>query len=57
MALVTPFTAAELFDVRFVQSNDVIYFFHPAHPVQKLERIGSNDFRLIEVDYLNQQVH
>jgi len=51
MALVTPFTAAELFDVRFVQSNDVLYFFHPNHPPQKLERFGSVDFRLIEVDF------
>lgn len=51
MPLVTPFTAAELFDVRFVQSNDVLYFFHPNHPPQKLERFGSTDFRLIEVDF------
>ena len=51
MPLTTPFTAAELFDVRIVQSNDVMYFFHPNHPPQKLERIGTNDFRLIEIDF------
>jgi len=51
MPLTTPFTAAELFDVRIVQSNDVMYFFHPNHPPQKLERIGPADFRLIEIDF------
>ena len=52
MPLTTPFTAAELFDVRIVQSNDVMYFFHPNHPPQKLERIGPADFRLIEIECL-----
>lgn len=40
----TPFVLAhtysdsELFDVQFTQINDVIYLFHPDHPIQKLVR-------------------
>ncbi len=51
MSLTTPWSTAELFDLRFVQSNDVVYFFHPDHAPRKLVRLSASDFRLIEVDW------
>ena len=39
--VVTTFTAAELFEIDYAQSNDVMYLVHPAHPTQKLSRLDS----------------
>lgn len=45
------FLAAELRDVDVRQSVDVLYFFHPDHPTQKLERYSDTIWRLREVDF------
>ena len=44
-----PWLEAELFEVQFVQVNDIMYFTHPNHPVQKLSRTSANTFTLEEV--------
>lgn len=36
----TPYAADEVDDLRVAQSSDVMYMFHPDHPVHKLERRG-----------------
>jgi hypothetical protein len=50
--ITNPYLEAELFDVKFVQDSDVIYFMHPLHPIQKLIRIAGNQFTLTEVDLI-----
>jgi len=45
----TPYLEAELFDIKFAQSADVMYIVHPSHPVQKLSRTGHAAWSLDEV--------
>lgn len=40
----TPYDEADLFDVQFVQLNDVCYLAHPSYPVQKLTRNADDDW-------------
>jgi len=44
-----PWLEADLFEVQFVQVNDIMYMTHPNHPVQKLSRTGANTFTIEEV--------
>jgi hypothetical protein len=52
--VVTTFTEGELADIRYAQSADVLYIFHPDHPTQKLVRLDTdgdrNDWLLATVD-------
>lgn len=41
-----PYTSNEIDDINYFQSYDVIFLFHPNHPVQKLSRISENEFEL-----------
>lgn len=41
-----PYLAAELFDIHYVQSADVITLVHPLHPVQELRRYGATNWQL-----------
>lgn len=50
--ITNPYLEQELFDVKFVQDSDVIYFVHPLHPLQKLIRIAENEFTLTEVELI-----
>ena len=36
--ITTPYTTAQLFDLKFAQSADVMYITHPEHEVEKLSR-------------------
>ena len=38
----TPYTEAQLFDVRFAQSADTMFIVHPSHPVKTLTRTDHN---------------
>lgn len=44
--LVTPYTEAQLRDVKWTQSNDIIYLFHPSHPPMELLRFGFYDWAI-----------
>ena len=41
------YTEDELFDVHFVQSNDVMTMVHPNHPPMELRRYGTTDWRFV----------
>lgn len=41
-----PYTEAQLADVQFVQSGDVITFVHPEHPPRELRRYGATNWVL-----------
>jgi hypothetical protein len=45
----TPYLEAELFDIKFAQSADVMYIVHPNHETNKLSRTGHTSWSLDEV--------
>ena len=47
----TPYLEAELFDIKFAQSADVMYICHPNHDVRKLSRTGHNAWTLTTVSF------
>ena len=49
----TPYLTAELFDLKFAQSADVMYICHPNHEVEKLSRTGHTSWTLTDVDFQN----
>ena len=49
--LATPYTTAQLFDIKFAQSADVMYLTHPSHEVEKLSRTGHTSWTLTDVDF------
>ncbi len=51
--LATPYTTAQLFDLKFAQSADVMYITHPEHEVEKLSRTGHTAWTLTDVDFTN----
>lgn len=49
--IVTPYLEADLFDLQFAQSNDVLYIAHSDYPPMKLSRYGDTDWTIEEVDF------
>ena len=47
----TPYLEAELFDIKFAQSADVMYLCHPNHDVRKLSRTGHTSWTLATVSF------
>ena len=47
----SPYLTAELFELKFAQSADVMYVTHPNHEVMKLSRTGHTSWTLAEVDF------
>jgi hypothetical protein len=47
--VVTPYTAAQVNDLAFTQSADVLFLAHPSHPPARLERNDTNDWTLTEL--------
>ena len=45
----TPYLTAELFDIQWAQSGDVMYLVHPNHSPRKLTRTGHTAWTLAEV--------
>ena len=51
--LTTPYTTAQLFDIKFAQSADVMYITHPLHETTKLSRTAHTTWTLTDVDFTN----
>jgi len=49
--ITTEYTTAQLFDLKFAQSADVMYLCHNEHEVMKLSRTGHTSWSLDEVDF------
>jgi len=47
----TTYQEAVLFDLQFVQINDLIYIVHEDYPVRKLSRYSNTDWRIENVDW------
>lgn len=50
LEIATPWAEADLPNIRFTQSADVMWFVHPSYPVQKLSRTSSTSFTLEEFE-------
>lgn len=46
-----PYTEAELFDIHYVQSADVVTLVHPNHPPKELRRLGATNWQLIDIAF------
>jgi hypothetical protein len=51
--VVSPYTSAQIFDVKFTQSNDVMYLTHGDHKPRELRRLTATSFELREFDPRN----
>jgi hypothetical protein len=51
--IVSPYLTAELFDIKFAQSADVMYLTHPNHQTRKLSRTGHTSWTLAAVEFTN----
>ena len=49
--LVTPYAEADIFDIHYVQSNDVLTLVHPSHPPAELRRLGAIDWSLTNISF------
>ena len=47
----TPYLTAQLFDIKFAQSADVMYVVHPNHAARKLSRTSHINWTLTEIDF------
>ena len=49
----TPYIDTELKYIRTLQSEDIMYIIHPNYPVKKLVRYDTNDWQLVDVDFVD----
>lgn len=49
--LTSTYAAADLFDLRFTQSSDVITITHPSYPARELKRLGATNWTLTDVSF------
>jgi hypothetical protein len=48
-----PFTEADLFDVHYVQSADVLTLVHPNYPPKELRRLGATNWQLSTISFVS----
>ena len=51
VTLSTPYQTADIPDLQFAQSADVLYIAHPSHAPRKLSRVSAQGFFLEEIDF------
>ena len=51
--ITNPYLGTELFDLRFTQSADFLYIFHPLHATMQLVRVANNSWTLSQVIFKN----
>ena len=47
----TPYLEADLFDIHYVQSADVLTLVHPNYPPKELRRYGATDWSLVDIKF------
>ena len=53
MEIPTPYQEEDLAELRFTQSADVLYIFHPDYPTRKLSRTGHTEWTLSTVTWID----
>jgi hypothetical protein len=48
--ITNPYAEADLFDIHYVQSADVMTLAHPNYPPKELRRYGATDWRLVDIE-------
>lgn len=51
--IASPYIEADLFELKFTQSADVLYITHPSYAPRKLTRTGHTSWTLSEIDFLD----
>lgn len=49
--LATPYLEADLFDLHYVQSNDVLTLVHPGYAPAELRRVGAASYTLVDITF------
>lgn len=49
----TTYTTAQLPEIKFTQSADVMYITHSSHPVRKISRTSNTDWTITDVTFIN----
>lgn len=49
--LVTTYSEAQVPDIKFVQSADVLYLVHPSHPPRRLSRVSDTSWTLTDITF------
>lgn len=49
--IATPYLEADLFEIHYVQSADVMTLVHPNYPPKELRRYGATDWRLVDIRF------
>jgi len=49
--ITNPYAESELFDIHYVQSNDVLTLVHPNHAPRELRRLSATTWELAEIDF------
>lgn len=49
--VVTPYLEADIFDIHYVQSNDVLTLVHPDYPPKELKRLGATNWTLTDISF------
>lgn len=47
----TPYLEADLFDIHYVQSADVVTLVHPNYPPKELRRLGATNWTLVDISF------
>jgi hypothetical protein len=47
----TPYAAADLFDIHYVQSGDILTLVHPNYAPRELRRYGATDWRMVTIAF------
>ncbi len=50
--IATPFTAAQLFELNYTQSADIMTIVHPSHAPRQLSRLGHDNWTLAEISFV-----
>lgn len=51
LEITTPYAAADLREIQYVQINDIMYFAHANYPPRKLSRLADNNWTFAVVDW------
>lgn len=49
--VVTPYAEADLFDIHFVQSSDVLTLVHPNYPPAEIRRLGATNWTYVPISF------
>lgn len=52
LQIVTPWALADVPSIQYSQNADVMYFYHPNYPTQKLTRVSSTSFTIVDAPFI-----